>query len=118
MNKKPLAILLCGALCATCIAQPPAPKNATAVVDKPTATASQSTNFTPTHEQALELENAQLRAKLAQTQATKAQEDFQTQLRMLSATCKAVQSTNKWPDSVTCNLDTLVFTDSSKTEKK
>ncbi len=74
--------------------------------------------FTPSHEQTLELENAQLRAKLAQQQAAQAQNNFQIQVQLLKATCKAVATKNNWPKDIDCNVDTLVFAEPKAEVKK
>jgi hypothetical protein len=74
-------------------------------------------SYEPTHEQHLELENAQLRAQLAQQQAAKAQDNFKLQIQLLKSTCKAVATTNKWPETVDCDIDTLNFADTKQVKK-
>jgi len=88
-------------------ATPPAPAPA-----PPAAT------YTPTEIQSLKLKLAQANAKVAQKdlQATQqaaqnAQAAFQQSVTALQTACDDVRKEQKWPETVQCNLDTLVFFD-------
>jgi regulator of replication initiation timing len=80
--------------------------------------------YEPTENQALHLENTQLKAKLAQ-QAWSAKayqlpefSEANKALNALLAECTAVVKENKWPDAVTCNPDTLKFAAAKQVEHK
>jgi hypothetical protein len=69
--------------------------------------------FTPSREQSLRLENAQLKAQLAQSQFnSKAQTlpefaQFQRTLQELQKECVDVKAENKWPTGVECDIQSV-----------
>jgi len=74
--------------------------------------------YEPTHEEALQLENDQLKAQNINSQLQRlrdledaAQEHMNEQMRKLKTDCVAVVKAHKWPEHVTCNFDTLVFSE-------
>lgn len=99
---------------ATAPAAPPsAPVPASASVSGTTPTVPgpvQQSTYTPTDTQALRLENAQLKAQLAQSAyATASQQlpqfaQFQSAIGALQAECRTVISESKWPTQVQCDI--------------
>jgi hypothetical protein len=83
------------------------------------AMAQDKPKFEPSDIQHLKLENIQLKAKLAQQSwSTKAYQlpEFtaaNAALTALQQECTKVVQENKWPASVSCNVDTLQFYDTA-----
>lgn len=88
--KSKLQLITVILLATLCVAQTPAP-------------------LTPTQDQLKDLQIAQLRAQLAQTQAQRSADILQAALANLKGVCKSVVIENKWPKEADCNPDTLVF---------
>ena len=59
--------------------------------------------YQPTEVQSLRLENARLKAVLAQAQFRQAQQALTETVQALYATCGQVKLENKWPDGVGCD---------------
>jgi len=76
--------------------------------------------YKPTELQQLKLQVRQKDAQLAQVALREAQSNFQQKVKDLMEEGVAVQKAQGWPDTVTMNPDSLVFTTTevAKTDKK
>src|SRR5271163_2427988 len=67
--------------------------------------------FIPNEVQKLKLENAQLRAGIAQRDLTAAQRAWNEMAAAFQSTCKEIKTENNWPEDLTCDLQSLQFTE-------
>lgn len=89
--------------------------------EKPPAAGKAAEKFEPTEVQKLKLENAQLRAGIAQRDLTAAQRAWNEAAAALKAEADAIKKENGWPDDTQFDMQTLKFTEKppkSPEEKK
>ncbi|HEV2521029.1 MAG TPA: hypothetical protein VGT24_01500 [Candidatus Acidoferrales bacterium] len=86
--KRLLAILAFAILCAPCFAQ----------------------QYTPTKAQYDKLKKARAKVIAVQEKIQEFQNDVPFLIAQASEECRKIAQQNRWPEGVTCNLQTLVFT--------
>lgn len=79
--------------------------------DKAAAEEKAKPPYIPSEVQKLKLENAQLRAGIAQRDLTAAQHAWNAAAGEFRAACDAIKKENSWPEDVTCDLQTLKVTE-------
>ena len=89
---------------------------------KPPAAGKAAEKFEPSEVQKLKLENAQLRAGIAQRDLTAAQKAWNEAAAALNAEAAAIKKENGWPDDLAFDFQSLKFTPAppkpEKEEKK